>query len=67
MIYSIRTGKKELYNLSVDIGENNDLSVQNTVKLRELSTLLSTQLRQWKAPMPRFKKTGQPVPFPDGL
>ena len=67
MIYSMRTGKKELYNLSVDIGENNDLSAQNTVKLRELSTLLSTQLRQWKAPMPRLKKTGQSIPFPDEL
>ena len=38
-----------------------------TSSAQELSTLLSTQLRQWKAPMPRFKKTGLPVPFPDGL
>ena len=66
MIYSMRTGKKELYNLAIDIGESNDLSGNNTDKLLELSTLLSNQLRKWKAPMPRFKNTGQPVPFSDG-
>jgi len=67
MIYSMRTGKKELYNLALDIGENNDLSVQYADKLVELSILLSNQLRKWEAPMPRIKKTGQLVPFPDGL
>ena len=66
MIYSMRTGKKELYNLAIDIGESNDLSGNYTDKLLELSTLLSNQLRKWKAPMPRFKNTGQPVLFPDG-
>jgi arylsulfatase A-like enzyme len=67
MIYSMRTGKKELYNLALDIGENNDLSFQYADKLVELSILLSNQLRKWEAPMPRIKKTGQLVPFPDGL
>ena len=66
MIYSMRTGKKELYNLAIDIGESNDLSANHTDKLLELSTLLSNQLRKWKAPMPRFKNTGQLVPFSDG-
>ena len=66
MIYSMRTGKKELYNLAIDMGESNDLSENYTDKLLELSTLLSNQLRKWKAPMPRFKNTGQPVLFPDG-
>jgi len=67
MIYSMRTGKKELYNLALDIGENNDLSFQYADKLVELSILLSNQLRKWEAPMPRIKKTGKLVPFPDGL
>ena len=67
MLCSMRTGKKELYNLAVDIGENNDLSMQNADKLVELTSLLSNQLRKWKAPMPRIKKTGQLVPFPDGF
>ena len=66
MIYCMRTGKKELYNLAIDIGESNDLSANHTDKLLELSTLLSNQLRKWKAPMPRFKNTGQLVPFSDG-
>ena len=66
MIYSMRTGKKELYNLAIDMGESNDLSENYTDKLLELSTLLSNQLRKWKAPMPRFKNTGQLVPFSDG-
>ena len=66
MIYSTRTGKKELYNLANDIGENNDLASNFSDKLLELSTLLSNQLRKWKAPMPRFKNTGLLVPFSDG-
>lgn len=67
MVYSMRTGKKELYNLVNDIGENNDLSNQYPNKVLELSLLISDQLRKWKAPMPSFKVTGKPVPLPDEL
>jgi arylsulfatase A-like enzyme len=65
MVYSMRTGKKELYNLKNDIGETVDLSSKYPEKLRQLSTILSNQLRNWKAPMPIFKKNNQIVPMPD--
>jgi len=67
MVYSMRTGKRELYNLKNDIGEMVDLSSKYPEKLRQLSTILSNQLRNWDAPMPRFKKDNRIVPFPDEL
>jgi len=65
MVYSMRTGKKELYNLNDDIGENNNLSAVNPDKVKELASILSNELRKNKAPMPNFKSTGKPVPMPD--
>jgi hypothetical protein len=67
MVYSMRTGKRELYNLKNDIGETVDLSSKYPEKLLELSKTLSNQLRNWKASMPIFKKNNQIVPFPDEL
>jgi hypothetical protein len=63
----MRTGKMELYNLKNDIGEMVDLSSKYPEKLRQLSTILSNQLRNWNAPMPIFKKNNQIIPFPDEL
>lgn len=65
LVYSMRTGKKELYNLKNDIGEQNDVSSRNKGKVNELSSLLSDQLRKWKSPMPVKKATGKPAPLPD--
>lgn len=65
LIYSMRTGKKELYNLAEDIGENNNLSDVNPVLVKSLSSLLSNVLRKNNAPMPSLKSTGKPVPMPD--
>ena len=67
MIYSMRTGKKELYNIVQDIGEQEDRSTQYPQKVKLLSNLLSNQLRKWNAPMPYFKATNQKVPLPDEL
>ncbi len=67
MIYNMKTGRKELYNLQSDIGENNDLSNQYPGKVSELASLLSNQLRKWEAPMPVFKITGKVVSMPDEL
>jgi hypothetical protein len=61
----MRTGKRELYNLKNDIGETVDLSSKYPEKLRQLSTILSNQLRNWDAPMPQFKKDNRVVPMPD--
>jgi arylsulfatase A-like enzyme len=67
LIYHMRTGKKELYNLKDDIGELNDLATAHPDKLKALSNALSNQLRKWDAPMPGMKSTGKPVPWPDEL
>jgi arylsulfatase A-like enzyme len=67
LIYHMRTGKKELYNLKDDIGELNDLATAHPDKLKSLSNALSNQLRKWDAPMPGMKSTGKPVPWPDEL
>jgi len=65
MIYYMRTGKKELYNLKDDIRELNDLAAAYPDKVKALSAALSNQLRKWNAPMPVVKSTGKPVPWPD--
>ncbi|MBV7530806.1 sulfatase [Chitinophaga sp. sic0106] len=67
LIYNMRTGVKELYDLSTDIGEVNNVAPQQPEKVKELSQLLSNQLRAWKAPMPVIKATGKAVPMPDEL
>ncbi|SHM57346.1 Arylsulfatase A [Chitinophaga jiangningensis] len=65
MIYNMRTGEKELYDLATDIGEVNNLAQKQPEKVKELSQLLSSQLRQWKSPMPVITATGKPVSMPD--
>jgi hypothetical protein len=47
----MRDGKKELYNLKNDIGENNDLAQSNARIVNELFELLSKKLKENKAPM----------------
>jgi len=49
LVYHQRNGQKELYHLSKDLGELQDLSSQYPEKVQSLSKLLSMQLRQWKA------------------
>jgi arylsulfatase A-like enzyme len=65
LIYNMRNGHKELYNLKMDVGENNDLNSKYPHKVKDLSSLLSDKLRGWKAPMPVLKATGKAVPMPD--
>lgn len=65
MVYNMRTGNKELYNLRQDLGEQRNLSATEQKKLAELSSLLGGRLREWQSPMPAFKATGRPVPYPD--
>lgn len=65
LIYHQRTGKKELYDLQKDLGEQQDLSSSYPAIVQQLSAELGTQLKQWKSPMPLFKATQQPLPYPD--
>lgn len=64
LVYSLRTGRAELYNLEDDISEQNDLSATNTSKNNELKSLLGKRLKGWNAPMPVDKKTGRVVAWP---
>ncbi|WP_276496665.1 sulfatase [Pontibacter litorisediminis] len=65
LIYHLRDGKMELYNLANDISESTDLAAKHPKRVRALATKLGQQLRAWEAPMPSFKSTGKPVPMPD--
>ncbi|MCG7859810.1 sulfatase, partial [Flavihumibacter sediminis] len=65
LVYSMRQQKLELYNLKEDIGEQQDKALQHPEKVKELSKLLSDQLRIWKAPMLTYKANGNRVPYPD--
>ncbi|WP_291906796.1 sulfatase [Chitinophaga sp. CB10] len=67
LVYNMRTGAKELYDLATDIGEVNNLAAKQPAKVDELAKLLSDQLRRWKAPMPVITATGEPVRMPDEL
>lgn len=67
MVYNMRTGSRELYNLDDDIGENKNVADKYPDKVNELSKIISEKLRTWKSPMPAFKETGKVVPLPDEL
>ncbi len=61
MVYSMRNGTKELYNLKNDISEKNNLADQNPATVKQLSSELFNNLRKWQAPLPIDKKTGKAV------
>jgi hypothetical protein len=51
LVYSMRDGKKELYNLGNDIGENNDVASSRPDMVNALYDLLVAKLKENKAPM----------------
>lgn len=65
LIYYYETGKKELFNITQDIGEKNDLSEQNHEILKDFSSSLGNFLRSVDAQRPSFKDTGELCPWPD--
>ena len=65
LIYFEKYGRLELYNLKDDIKEQHDLSKKYPEKTRELAELLTKKLKDYKAQMPLYKSTGEPVPWPD--
>lgn len=64
LVYSLRTGTGELYNLKEDIGETKNLASIYPEKLKSLEVQLGLKLKNWKSPMPFDKTTHQPVPWP---
>jgi arylsulfatase A-like enzyme len=67
LVYLMKQKKLELYNLSTDIGEKNNLALVYPEQLAKLATLLGNELRQRAAQMPIWKETGKPVAWPDEL
>lgn len=65
LVYYYETGKKELFNITDDIGETHDLAAQNPKLVKSLSKDLSRHLRKVKAQRPSFKATGKECPWPD--
>ena len=65
LIYSYKTGRKELYDIRHDIGEQHDLAAEHPDLVRRLSRQLGRRLRAMKAQRPVYKATGQPCPWPD--
>jgi len=64
LIYNLRNGKRELYNLRTDIGETKDIASENLQKVNQLTNALGVQLKQWNAPMPIRKSDRKPVGWP---
>ena len=52
LIYSYLTGKKELYNLSTDLSEKNDLSASQPQLVARLVRHLTSRLRKMNAQKP---------------
>ena len=67
LIYYYKTGKKELFNIKEDIGENNNLASENPKLVKDLSNELGRQLRKKDAQRPSYKSNNQPVPWPDEI
>lgn len=65
LVYYYGTGKKELFDITNDIGEKNDLSAQHPDMVKKLSKELGSYLRKVDGQRPSFKDTGKPCPWPD--
>lgn len=67
LVYHMRDGRVELFNLKNDIGETTDVSEKHHQVVNELSSALRLQLQEWEARMPISKDTGKPVSYTDHL
>ena len=65
LVYWHVDGRKELFNLRSDIGEQRNLASDEPELVADLSASLSKFLRETNAIMPSRKATGEPVPYPD--
>jgi len=61
LVYDLRNGNKELYNLNTDMGEHFNIALNYPAKTKELTQLLKKYLVDNHAPMPIDKKTGLAV------
>lgn len=66
LVYNIRNGSHELYNLEEDIEEMHNLAHTYPKKVKQLSSQLSETLRKWNADMPIITATGKKALMADG-
>jgi arylsulfatase A-like enzyme len=67
LIYLMKQGKLELYNLKDDLGEQQDLAKRYPLIVAKLATLLTRKLKDYQAQMPTYKSNGEQVAWPDTL
>jgi arylsulfatase A-like enzyme len=64
LIYHHADQRVEMFNLTDDIGETNDLSQEQAAKAADLAGLLAMRLKAMDAQMPVRTKTREAIPFP---
>ena len=67
LVYYYETGRKELFNILNDIGEQHNLVAEHPDIVKSLSKELGSYLRHVDGQRPSFKKSGKPCPWPDEL
>ena len=65
LVYYYETGRKELFHIPNDIGEQHNLAEQHPSVVKALSKELGNYLRRVGAQRPSFKSNGRPCPWPD--
>ncbi len=65
LVYYYETGKRELFNVTNDIGETRDLAASNPKMVNKLAKELGKHLRKVNAQRPSFKSSGKVCPWPD--
>jgi len=67
LIYKMRNGTFELYDIRKDIREEHNISGEFPSKVTELAQLLTEKLKKWDAVMPVYTQTGKAVQWPDQM
>lgn len=67
LIYYYETGKKELFNITNDISERNNLINVEVKMAKKLSSRLGRYMRRVGGQRPIFKESGEPCPWPDEI
>ncbi|SMG39753.1 sulfatase [Sphingobacterium psychroaquaticum] len=65
LVYDMKKARLELYDLKNDIGETTDLAGKNQKKVKELSELLTQNLKRMDAQLPHYISDGKQVLYPN--
>lgn len=67
LIYNLKKQELELYDLSKDIGEHNNLALKNKKVTKKLASSLTENLKKWDVKLPIFKEGGFAAAWPEDL